>query len=123
MKQPNEKLTHNNWIVHLCRSEDWRAALDKGCYQADSLAEVGFIHCSRPEQVVGVANRYYQGRTDLLLLWIDPNQLQAELRWEAADNDTFPHLYGALNLEAVRAVEGFPLDSDGYFHIQPEPPL
>jgi len=123
VNQPIEKLSHNNWVVHLCPGEDWRAALEKRYYQADSLAEVGFIHCSRPEQVVGVANRFYQGRTDLLLLWIDSSQLQAELRWEAADNDIFPHLYGALNLEAVRAVDAFPLDSDGYFHIQPEPPL
>lgn len=123
MKQPDEELTHNTWIVHLCRREDWRAALEKGRYQADSLAEEGFIHCSRPEQVVGVANHYYQGSTDLLLLWIDSSQLQAELRWEASDGDTFPHLYGALNLGAVRAVDEFPLDSDGCFHNQPEPPL
>ena len=123
MKLPIENSTHNNWVVHLCRDEEWRTALKKGYYQADSLAEVGFIHCSRTEQVVGVANRYYQGRTDLVLLWIEPSQLHAELRWEAADGDTFPHLYGVLNLEAVRAVDAFPLDLDGHFHNQPEPPL
>jgi uncharacterized protein (DUF952 family) len=108
-----------NWIVHLCQSADWQAALKMGYYQADSLAEVGFIHCSRPEQVAGVANRYYVGYTDLVLLWIDPDRLQAELRWEAADKDLYPHIYGSLNLNAVQAVVAFPAASDGHFYTDP----
>jgi uncharacterized protein (DUF952 family) len=62
-------------ILHICSLEDWQAAQAAGEYRADSLEAEGFIHCSRPEQILGVANRYYAGSTDgkrdLLLLCID----------------------------------------------------
>jgi len=111
-----------SWIVHLCHNADWHAALEKGYYQADSLVEVGFIHCSRPEQVMGVANRYYTGINDLVLLWINPASLRAELRWEASDEDLFPHVYGLINIDAVQAVDNFPAASDGYFYTVPAVP-
>ena len=111
-----ESSSKQNWIVHLCQSADWQTALEQGYYQADSLTDVGFIHCSRPEQVVAVANRFYLGRRDLLLLWINPDLLRAELRWEASDGDLFPHIYGPLDLDAVQAVVPFPAESDGHFY-------
>jgi uncharacterized protein (DUF952 family) len=36
-----------------------------------------------------------------VLLELDDAKLKAELRWESADNDLFPHLYGPLNLDAI----------------------
>jgi uncharacterized protein (DUF952 family) len=36
-----------------------------------------------------------------VLLELDDAKLKAELRWESADADLFPHLYGPLNLDAV----------------------
>jgi len=47
------------------------------------------------------------------LLSIREDRLKAEVRLEPADGDHFPHLYGALNLDAV--VEGFqlPVGDDG----------
>ena len=84
-----ESSIKQNWIVHLCQSADWQTALEQEYYRADSLTDVGFIHCSRPEQVVAVANRFYLGRRDLVLLWINPDLLRAELRWEASDGDLF----------------------------------
>ena len=65
----------STFIVHLTTPAAWQTAQSAGEYRADSLATEGFIHCSRPDQIVEVANRYYRGRTDLLLLWIDPVSL------------------------------------------------
>lgn len=107
-------------IVHICTLGDWQAAQAAGDYRADSLEIEGFIHCSRPEQVVEVANRYYGGSTDLLLLWIDPTKLVEELRWEPSDGDVYPHLYGPLNLDAVAGISPFPPDSDGVYRSLPE---
>lgn len=101
-------MTDQQWIVHICPRRDWLAAQAAGIYRAASLENVGFIHCSRPEQVPGVLQRFFAGAGDLLLLWIDPRRLQAELRWESADGEQFPHLYGALNLDAVVGVEALP---------------
>ncbi len=95
-------------IVHICPRQDWLAARGTGVYRAGSLEKEGFIHCSRPEQVLAVANRFYRGVPDLVLLWIDPAQVIAEIRWEAADGEVYPHVYGVLNTDAVEAVSELP---------------
>ncbi len=101
-------MTAEQFLVHVCPRLDWLAAQASGSYRAVSLEREGFIHCSRPEQVSGVLQRFFAGQSDLVLLWIDAQRLQAELRWEAADGELFPHLYGELNLDAVSRVETLP---------------
>lgn len=108
-------------LVHLCRSEDWARAQDLGEYRADTLGSAGFIHFSKPGQILKVANQYYPAAGNLLLLWIDPAWLVSELRWEASDGDVFPHLYGPLNLDAVVATSAFQPDGDGVFRTIPNP--
>jgi uncharacterized protein (DUF952 family) len=108
-------------ILHLCSKTDWDDALEQGIYRAESLETEGFIHCSKPEQIIAVANRYFSGQKGLCLLWIDGDKLRAELRFEPSDGDIFPHLYGPLNLDAVYAVSEFLPDSDGVFKILPNP--
>jgi len=58
---------------------------------------------SKQDQVSGVLERYYKGVTDLVLLHIDETLLSAELKYELSPsvNEEFPHLFGALNVEAV----------------------
>ena len=58
-------------ILHICSAAEWQASHDDH-YRCASLDHEGFIHCSRPEQVVEVAGRLFQGRRDLVLLVIDP---------------------------------------------------
>jgi len=100
-------------IYHITSRTAWEEARRRGQYRAPSLKSEGFIHCSTRKQVLGVANDFYRGQSDLLLLCIDERGLRAELRWEApahpeplkdsgASSDSlFPHLYGMLNLDAV----------------------
>ena len=104
-------------IVHICSTEDWQSAQTVGEYWAESLESEGFIHFSRPDQAVDTANRYYAGRRDLLLLWVDSQALVAELRWEISHGDRYPHLYGPLNLEAVSRVSPFLPDYEGVFRV------
>jgi uncharacterized protein (DUF952 family) len=108
-------------IVHLCRGAEWVSALEAGEYRAASLQEVGFIHCSRPEQILWVANHYFHGTDDLVLLWIDPQHVASEIRWELSDGQVFPHIYGPLNLEAVDTVGELSPDKDGTFRVVPGP--
>lgn len=109
-----------DWIVHICERSAWEEALAAGEYRAASLDEEGFIHNSRPEQILAVANSFYRRARDLVILWIDTQRVQAEIRWEAADGQVFPHIYGPLNLDAVRAVRDFTPDADGVFRTLPE---
>jgi release factor glutamine methyltransferase len=102
-------------LVHLCTRPAWMAAQAAGSYHAESLANAGFIHLSRPDQILKVANAFYRGLREAILLWIDPAKLQAELRWEPVEADVFPHLYGPLNLDAVISASDFNPDQDGIF--------
>jgi len=111
-------------ILHIISRSDWNQAQSRSAYIPDSLRHEGFIHFSLPEQVIGTANRFYEGQTDLVLLVVDPAKLRAEVRLEppleAPESDMrFPHLYGALNLDAVVRVINFPPDADGRWSALP----
>lgn len=119
-------------IYHIITAQDWHAAQQAGTYQPDSLNSEGFIHFSTRDQVARVANAFYRGVPDLLLLMVDETALVAELRWEAPappnpdaapvgpDAELFPHLYGPLNLDAVQQVLPYARGADGVFAAPPE---
>lgn len=94
-------------IFHIVSYNNWQKAIQQGFYEADSLALEGFIHTSKAEQVAGVLSRYYAEQNNLLLLHIDETKLTAPLKYELAPsvNETFPHIFGRLNLDAVVKVE------------------
>jgi uncharacterized protein (DUF952 family) len=106
-----------SFIFHITPRQQWEAAIER--YEGDTLATDGFIHCSELRQVVTVADHFYTGQSGLVLLKIAVDRLQPELRYEAADGDEFPHLYGALNLDAVVEVVDFEPSSEG-FKLPPE---
>jgi uncharacterized protein (DUF952 family) len=107
-------------ILHITSKAEWLEAQRRGEYVAPSLQSEGFIHCSTEKQVLHVANAFYRGRTDLVLLQIDAAKLNSELKWEPPagppapghfPSDLFPHIYGPIKLKAVSAVFDFPPDS------------
>ena len=105
-------------IFHICPQTEWEAAQATGEYRADSLATEGFIHCSTPEQVLLPANRYFRGREGLILVALETERLQAELRFEEARNaEVYPHIYGPINLDATVKVIPFPPNPDGSFSL------
>jgi uncharacterized protein (DUF952 family) len=108
-------------LYHIVEAADWAAAQAEGAFTGStrgrSLAEEGFIHCSLAYQVEMVANLVYPGADGLLLLSIDPERVQAPIRYDPAENgQEFPHVYGPLNIDAVIAVEPFRPGPDGRFH-------
>ena len=116
-----------NRIYHIATRADWERAERDGEYTASTigrtLAEEGFIHASGPAQVTGVANRYYRGlRDELLLLVIDPERVLAEIRYENVPgaDAPFPHIYGPLNADAVVAVRPLTAGPGGTFAFAPE---
>jgi uncharacterized protein (DUF952 family) len=108
-------LSEKSFILHLCPRQAWKKAQAEGVYRPASLESEGFIHFSLPNQIYRAANAFYRGQKGMVLLWVDPEQLSAPLRWDPADGDIFPHLYGALNLDAVVRTEEFSPDADGEF--------
>lgn len=107
-------------LLHLCSTEDWASARAAGALRPESLGSVGFVHLSTPRQVHLPANRLFSGRTDLVLLQVDPAKLDAPVRWEPGvptdpESMLFPHLYGPLPVEAVIGVSGYRPGPDGSF--------
>ena len=96
-------------IFHLATQADWDAALESGAYTTStygvSLAQEGFLHCSHAEQWPGVLERFYAEVTEpLVLLVIDTDRVGVPLVEEPPApgvEETFPHLYGALDPAAV----------------------
>ena len=86
---------------------------------APSLETEGFVHCSDPGTVHLPADRLYAGRTDLVLLEIDPAKLDVPLRWEPGSppipgGPWFPHVYGPIPATAVVATHDFLPGEDGF---------
>ena len=105
-------------ILHITSRDRWHDAQTIGTYQGDTLETEGFIHCSKPSQVVWVANSFYRGQSSLVLLCIDPDKVQAEIKYEGIEEgELFPHIYGALNLDAIVSVLAFEPAADGTFTL------
>lgn len=110
-----------NTILHITHRQAWATAKDLGTYRSDSLDSEGFIHCSTVVQVIGSANRFFTGQTDLVILKIDVDRVTPEIRYEGEDsNNLFPHIYGALNLDAVVGSIDLESNPDGSFILPPE---
>ena len=112
-------------ILHLLSRESWAEAQAHGQLIAPSVATEGFAHCSTEHQMVNVANKYYRGTSNLVLLNIDSTKLTSELKFEPPAHidgspalphePLFPHIYGPINLDAVSEVIDFPCDEHGAF--------
>jgi uncharacterized protein (DUF952 family) len=101
-------------LLHLTEPDLWEAARDAGVYEwstrGQTLAEVGFIHCSLPEQLDAVAAFAYGDYLGpLVVLVIDPELVDVPIRYEAPAPGApeYPHLYGPLATSAVVEVRAW----------------
>ena len=94
-------------IYHITTQAEWDTASRSGAYVSPSLKEEGFIHCSQAAQIPGVLERYFKGKTNLVKLVIDTDKLTSRwiYEWSPSTADTFPHVYGPINTDAVTGVE------------------
>ena len=114
------EMTAMSIILLITQREQWEQAKLVQVYRGDTLDSVGFIHCSTPLQVIKVANTFFPGQEGLILLFIDSDKVQAQIRYEGIEAEEFPHIYGALNLDAVFKVIDFEPGEDGKFELPAE---
>jgi uncharacterized protein (DUF952 family) len=114
-RTPREQL-----IYHICREEEWEAAVACGDYRGSSQDQAdGFIHFSGRDQVVASAAKHRAGQSGLVLVACDGSKMGPGLKWEKSRGGRlFPHLYGPLPMAAVVSVRGLPLGPDGS-HVFP----
>jgi uncharacterized protein (DUF952 family) len=112
-------------IYHITSHTAWDEAQQRGDYHAESLETEGFIHCSTHSQVLPVAENFYKGQSGLILLVIEPALLSSALKWESPsggtpppgvpEGDSFPHIYGPINLDAVVKILDLNTDPNNKF--------
>lgn len=104
-------------LWHLAEGPEWADAVRTGSYERStrglSLAEVGFVHCSYPEQLAGVAAAFYADASDVVLLRIDPAKVPVDIRVEGG----FPHVYGPIPVTAVTAADPVTRDATGRLQL------
>ena len=96
-------------IFHIALQSDWDQAKRTGSYTTSTrgrtLAEEGFIHASREDQWQGVRDAFYPDVVEpLVLLVIDTERLSSPVVEESPAEgvaETFPHVYGPINADAV----------------------
>jgi uncharacterized protein (DUF952 family) len=106
-------------VLHMVSKKEVENAKSEGYYQPTSFVDEGFIHCSYSHQVCRVANLFYRGKTDLVLLEINKARTGCDVIDEDLydSGENFPHIYGKLSWEAVVAIHEFPCNDDGTFEL------
>lgn len=103
-------------VFHIARRGEWEAGLAAGAYEPPGFAEEGFVHCSRAEQVLDTATRYYADEDDLVLVRLRGSAVAADLVVEEVrPGASFPHLYRPVATADVEAVAPLRRDAGGSF--------
>jgi uncharacterized protein (DUF952 family) len=117
-------------IYHVATLADWRQAQQSGTYAMSTygrtLEEEGYIHAARHDQVPVVRDRYYADVTEpLVVLEVETDGLEAEVRDEQVGDEVYPHVYGPIPVSAVvawRPARLPPIDLDTSRPAGPPPP-
>ena len=97
-------------LLHITERASWAAAVQAGEYRMSTrgitLEQQGYIHCSQPHQLRGVAEAIYGDADDLVVLVIDSTRLNVPVKYEAPEPgaENYPHIYGSVPATAVTDV-------------------
>lgn len=107
-------------VYHLAPAERWNTWPQNTPYLPAEYERDGFIHCTAGDDLMlRVANQYYRATPgEFVLLVIDTDRLSSPLRWEQPPDGLapeFPHIYGAIDRQAVIDVKQVRRAADGTF--------
>jgi len=108
-------------LFHLVEPAEWSAASAVGVYRPASLSAEGFVHFSFADQVSGTANLLYRDRAQLVVVEIESDLVDAELRIEdsSSSGTEFPHVYGPIPTAAMVALHPLHRDASGDWEFTP----
>ena len=109
-------------ILHCMKEKEWNKAKNKKIFGKKDLKKFGFIHCSTIEYFWRVAPNFKDVKEPLVLICIDENKLNSEIKYEDSDNcgRYYPHIYGEINMASVVQVLPFLRDDNGNYIKNPE---
>lgn len=89
------------YIIHSVNKEEFDKEIESGQYGRASLDKCGFIHCSDLDTYHLVAPNFKDDYRDRLVLVIDTDRVNHEIKWEDGGGLDFPHIYGLLDKKAI----------------------
>ena len=109
-------------ILHCMKKTTWEERKNKEYWGQRNIDAEGFLHCSTVEYFWRVAPNFDGATDELVLVCIDEERLESEVRYEDGDNcgRTYPHIYGLVNNSAVIKVLPFLRDEEGKYVKNPE---
>lgn len=110
-----------NTIIKVMTLQAWENAKEKGIITEPSLQEEGFIHCSFLNQSLQVAHKHFAAESSIVFLTIDPERVQAEIKYElAANGEHYPHIYGVIHTSAIINIHTLNQHEDRTFTLPAE---
>lgn len=88
-------------IIHTVNRDEFEEEIKSGFYGAKSLEKCGFIHGSDLDTYYLVAPNFKDDRAEKVILIIDTERLNCEVKREDGGGLDFPHIYGLLNKDAI----------------------
>jgi len=90
-------------LFHILARDEWASVPPDGHYRPESLTSDGFVHFSYRHQVAGTLALVLAGRSDLVVLEVDPAMIAAPVVVEDlyGHGQAFPHVYGPVPAAAV----------------------
>ncbi len=109
-------------IYRIAENPDWLQTQRNGFFASADLAAEGFIHSSELHQVLRTANKYYRGKTALVLLEIDDALLGDKVVREdlTGSGIRFPHIYVPIPIHAIVRHFDFAVNAEGEFSLPAE---
>ncbi len=109
----------NAAVAYKVLTADQLAALEADGSFAGAPVDLadGYIHLSTFDQLTETVDRHFAGQDDLHVAEVDLDVLGDAVKWEESrGGQSFPHIYGALPLDAVVAYG--PLHRDDAGRVQ-----
>ena len=113
---PQDQPAPSGPTYHLVPAEVWEAQRKGGHYRPEAFASEGFVHCTDGlDHLLVPANAYYRDDPRAYLaLEIDLDAVAAPARFDDAAR-RYPHIYGPVDVAAVRRVLRAARSEDGTF--------
>ena len=109
-------------LYHIIKKDEWLKVKNQDEYSPESLKSDGFIHCSKTDQFIMIANSLYKHQKNIVVLKIIESLIKPKVKFEPPleapkSGLIFPHIYGPLNLDAVDKVLDLKEDDSGHFYL------
>ena len=109
-------------IFHIVDRGVWAAAVADGEYVPAAFAQDGFVHLSFAHQVAQVANARYRDASELIVVEVDPSDLEVVVEDSYGAGEEFPHVYAAIPVAAAVRTHELTRDGNGDWTFSPDVP-